>query len=263
MARRERNKNVPSAVLKGFILQTIAEEGHRFNDGFISSNHIGKAVQKQFNLDHPMTDGSIRWIVNQLRLKDGKWQINASRKGYKWSTCITAYQVWKHQYQSQIASMIRCLHKIENSYVNDLNLELELVGEEKRVKNCIFEFFPHDIEWNVIPYIGYDNSESKPKRRGRPVSKKPETQKKSLDGRSKNCGNGHVFIMAKEIRKDGEAWPCALRRAFDIEKNQTAKARANAEQAGGDQSWSDQNPEQSSILKKLANHFNKIKNNKK
>jgi hypothetical protein len=265
MATRQRNKQVPAADLKDFILEIILEKFDYSDDSFISSKVIGKAVQKEFNLDHPMSDAGVRNIVNRLRYEDGKWQINASKKGYKWSTCDRDYQKWKHDYQSQIASMIRCLHKIENSYVNDFNIDLTLAGDERSVKNCVFEFFPHEINWNIIPYTKQiEPSESKPKRRGRPVSKKAEIKKKCSDGRSKNSGNGEVFILAKKIRKDGEAWLDAVKRAFAIEKEMAAKSQAiNDEQARNRESWSDQNPEQSSMLKKLANHFNKNKNNKK
>ena len=127
MATQSRNKVVPKDDQKEFVLNCIKEDG-----GLILSKEIGKMAQEKFGLSHPMSESKITTIVNSLRLEDRHWQIHGSKKGYKWSESDVEYQTWKSEYQSKIETMIRCLHKVECSYIKDVN-----VGTSKLGKNFI------------------------------------------------------------------------------------------------------------------------------
>ncbi len=231
MATQSRNKVVPKDDQKEFVLNCIKEDG-----GLILSKEIGKMAQEKFGLSHPMSESKITTIVNSLRLEDRHWQIHGSKKGYKWSESDVEYQTWKSEYQSKIETMIRCLHKVECSYIKDVN-----VGTSKLGKNFIpkFNFLPSDIEWETIPFTSERLEEPIPKPKPRAkIEKKP-------DGRKNN--KSVIMDLAKEIRYDGEPWRDAMRRAAKVYKlnKETPKP------------WSEAHPIKSSMLKDLFQHFNK------
>ena len=246
MATQSRNRVVPKDDQKEFVLNCIKEDG-----GLILSKKIGKMAQERFGLSHPMTESKITNIVNSLRLEDGYWQIHGSKKGYKWSESDVEYQTWKSEYQSKIETMIRCLHKVECSYIKDVNAG---VSKFKLGKNFIpkFNFLPSDLEWEIIPFTFERLEEPIPK--PKPLIK---IEKKTYEDEEYKTDNGirlsRIAALAKEIRKEGEPWKDAQRRAAMMYKlnNQAPKP------------WSEAHPIKSSMLKDLFQHFNKNKNNKK
>lgn len=229
MATQSRNKVVPKDDQKEFVLNCIKEDG-----GVILSKEIGKMAQERFGLSHPMTESKITNIVTSLRLEDGYWQIHGSKKGYKWSDSDIEYQTWKSEYQSKIETMIRCLHKVECSYIKDVNVTTSPLGKNYLPK---FNFLPSDIEWEVKPFTSEKVETLKPKAKPRAkIEKKP-------DGRKNN--KSVIMYLAKEIRNEGEPWKDAMRRAAKVYSlnKQTPKP------------WSEANPQKSSMLKKLSQHF--------
>ena len=242
MATQSRNKVVPKDDQKDFVLNCIKEDG-----GLILSKKIGKMAQERFGLSHPMTESKITNIVNSLRLEDGYWQIHGSKKGYKWSESDVEYQTWKSEYQSKIETMIRCLHKVECSYIKDVNVQTSKLGYNFLPK---FNFLASDIEWESVPFTSEWVDEATHKAKPR-----IKIEKKTYEDEEYKTDNGirlsRIAALAKEIRKEGEPWKDAQRRAATMYKlnNQAPKP------------WSEAHPLKSSMLKDLFQHFNR--NNKK
>jgi len=244
MATQSRNKGVPKDDQKEFVLNCIKEDG-----GLILSKEIGKMAQEKFGLSHPMTESKITNIVNSLRLEDGCWQIHGSQRGYKWSESDVEYQTWKSEYQSRVETMIRCLHKVECSYIKDVN-----VGTSKLGKNFIpkFNFLPSDIEWEIIPFTSERLEEPIPKPKPR-IKIENKTHKYEEYKTDNGIRLSRIAALAKEIRKEGEPWKDAQRRAATMYKLNNHAPKP----------WSEAHPIKSSMLKDLFQHFNKNKNNKK
>ena len=209
MAQKTRNKNVKSAEMLEFILGFL-----KSNQGLqIKSKEICKEIQNEFNLNHPPSESLVRSIVHRLRMDYGYWQLNASNRGYSWDDSDKKYQAWKSMFQSQITTMIRCLHRMETSYVSDVNQYLKSQGFKPSTE-CRFDFFPLDLNWSGVPPI-LDNFMFK-------MDALPDSKKRNLKyqkkKKKKNTGDkrGEFFRYVKSIRKEGESWKEAVVRAKEI-----------------------------------------------
>lgn len=200
MAQKTRNKNVKSVEMMEFILGYL-----KSNEGLqIKSKEICKEIQKAFTLTHPPSESLVRSVVHRLRMEHGHWQLNASNRGYSWDDSDKKYQAWKGMFQSQITTMIRCLHTMETSYVKDLNKYLVSRGGEATAEP-IFNFIPMELEFGDM----VARQESK-----MPVkeikAKKPKAKKKA---KKKDDKRGEFLRYVKSIRQEGESWKEAIARA--------------------------------------------------
>ena len=209
MAQKKRNKSVKSVDMKNFILGVIKEaEGQH-----IKSATICKQAKEHFELSKNPSESMVRNIVHSLRMDHGYWQLTATSIGYTWSDSDREYQAWKSQFQSQINTMIRCLHTMESAYVRDINKYLVSRGYKPDAE-CIFTFFPWDLDFTGNPEI--ENAFVKSKivwdtPQSRPLKKLP--RKKPAKRKRQNEKRGSFLKYVKSIRKEGESWKDAITRA--------------------------------------------------
>ena len=219
MAQKTRNKNVKSAEMLEFILGFL-----KSNQGLqIKSKEICKEIQNEFNLNHPPSESLVRSIVHRLRMDYGYWQLNASNRGYSWDDSDKKYQAWKSMFQSQITTMIRCLHRMESSYVSDVNQYLKSQGFKPSTE-CRFDFFPLDLNWSGVSPI-LDNfmfkmaTQPLNERQQKKFDALPDSKKRNLKyqkkKKKKNTDDkrGEFFRYVKSIRKEEESWKEAIVRA--------------------------------------------------
>lgn len=216
MAQKTRNKNVKSVEMMEFILGYL-----KSNEGLqIKSKEICKEIQKAFTLSHPPSESLVRSVVHKLRMEHGHWQLNASNRGYSWDDSDKKYQAWKSMFQSQITTMIRCLHRMESSYVADVNDYLKNKGFNP--VECRFDFLPLDLDWSGVSpsfdNLSYKiatqplNAEEQKKYDALPDSVKKRTKNKRKK-RKKDDKRGEFFRYVKSIRKENESWKEAIARA--------------------------------------------------
>jgi len=200
MAQKTRNKQVPSEEMMEFILGFL-----KSNEGLeMKSKEICKEIQKAFTLSRPPSESLVRSVVHRLRMDHGHWQLNASNRGYSWDDSDKKYQAWKSMFQSQITTMIRCLHKMETSYVNDLNTYLVSRGGGPTAEP-IFNFLPSDLQFGDVVVNQELEVPVKEKKIAKPKAKK---KKKKKDDK-----RGEFFRYVKSIRKQDESWKEAIARA--------------------------------------------------
>lgn len=220
MAQKTRNKQVPSEEMMEFILLYLKSK-----DGLqIKAKEICKEIQKAFTLSHPPSESMVRGVVHKLRMEHGHWQLNATNRGYSFDDSDKKYQEWKNSFQSQITTMIRCLHKMETCYVYDLNTYLVSRGGDPTAKP-IFTFLPNDLEFgeivqrNLLEEPIWEPSEELHTMVKRARSKKKTKNKKKDDKR------GEFFRYVKSIRKENESWKEAIARAKQTRNPQEVDAQ--------------------------------------
>lgn len=217
MAQKTRNKQVPSEEMMEFILGFL-----KSNEGLeIKSKEICKEIQKAFTLSHPPSESMVRGVVHKLRMEHGHWQLNASNRGYSWDDSDKKYQAWKSMFQSQIVTMIRCLHRMESSYVADVNIYLKNKGFKP--VECRWDFLPLDLDWSGTSPT-FDNlahriltqpldAETQKKYDALPDSVKKGIKNKRNKKKKKDDKRGEFFRYVKSIRKENESWKEAIARA--------------------------------------------------
>ena len=209
MARRKRNKRIKAVDMKNFVLSVIKEAEGRH----IKSAEICKRAKEHFDLSSSPNDSMVRSMVNALRMKDGHWQLTATTFGYVWSDNDKEYRAWKSRFESQINTMIRCLHTIESAYVRDVNEYIVKKGFKPSAE-CMFNFFPFDLDWSNATEIhlnltGKDLEDApKPSQPLKKISPKRPAKRKSASKR-----RGSFLKYVKTIRKEGEPWKDAISRA--------------------------------------------------
>jgi len=208
MARKKRNKSIKSVDMKNFVLSVIKEaEGHH-----IKSAEICKRAKEHFELSSKPNDSMVRNMVNTLRMEEGHWQLTATNCGYVWSESDREYRAWKSKFESQINTMIRCLHTIESAYVRDVNEYIVQKGYKPSAE-CIFNFFPWDLDWTGNPAIenAFVDLVMKGPMPSQPLQK--VSSKKPAKRKRKNEKRGAFFKYVKSIRQEGESWKDAMARA--------------------------------------------------
>jgi hypothetical protein len=210
MAQKTRNKKVPSEEIMEFILLYLKSK-----DGLqIKSTDICNEIQKSFGLNKPPSESLVRGAVHKLRMEHGHWQLSASTRGYSFDDSDKKYQAWKSMFQSQITTMIRCLHKMETCYVCDLNIYLVSRGGDPTAKP-IFNFLPNDLEFGVIVQRNLlEEPVWQPEEL--PQWVKDARAKKNKKEKKKDDKRGEFFRYVKSIRKEGESWKEAVVRAKEI-----------------------------------------------
>jgi hypothetical protein len=218
MAQKTRNKQIPSEEMMEFILLYLKSK-----DGLqIKSKEICNEIQKAFGLQKPPSESMVRGVVHKLRMEHGHWQLNASNRGYSFDDSDTKYQAWKNMFQSQITSMIRCLHKMETCYVCDLNIYLVSRGGDPTAKP-IFTFLPNDLEFGEIVQRNLLHEPIwEPDNELRNMVKAANSKKKK---KKKDDKRGEFFRYVKSIRKENESWKEAIARAKQTRNPQEVEAQ--------------------------------------
>lgn len=213
MAQKTRNKQVPSEEMMEFTLLYLKSK-----DGLqIKAKEICKEIQKAFTLSHPPSESMVRGAIHKLRMEHGHWQLSASNRGYSFDDSDKKYQAWKNMFQSQITTMIRCLHKMETCYVYDLNTYLVSRGGDPTA-NPIFTFLPSDLEFGEIVERNLLHEPIwEPSEELSDMVKKARSKNKK---KNKDDKRGEFFRYVKSIRKEGESWKAAIARAKQTQNSQ-------------------------------------------
>jgi hypothetical protein len=218
MAQKTRNKKVPSEEMMEFILLYL-----KTKDGLqIKSADICNEIQKAFSLNKPPSESMVRGAVHKLRMEHGHWQLSASTRGYSFDENDKKYQAWKNMFQSQITTMIRCLHKMETCYVYDLNTYLVSRGGDPTAKP-IFNFLPNDLEFGEI--VQRNLLEEPIWEPSKELRNMVEGAKSKKNKKKKDDKRGEFFRYVKSIRKENESWKEAIARAKQIQSPQEQDTR--------------------------------------